>query len=76
MATEAERNVYLETLDRMEPDVAMVDRDGALASIAISLKRIADALEKVPSNKTGAEPGIDIQYTSRFPEHNTGGGSV
>lgn len=37
-------NVYLATLARMEPDIAMVDRDAALASIAISLKRIADIM--------------------------------
>lgn len=37
-------DVYLNTLNRMEKDIAMVDRDAALASIAISLKRIADAL--------------------------------
>ncbi len=40
-----ERDDYLDTVDRMEPDVTPVDRDGAMASIAISLKRIADALE-------------------------------
>jgi len=36
---------YLDTLARMEPDIAMVDAGGAYASVAISLKRIADALE-------------------------------
>lgn len=36
---------YLDTVARMEPDVTPVDREGALASIAISLKRIADAME-------------------------------
>ena len=43
-------NVYLETLERMEPDIVMVDRDAALASIAISLKRIADALDRANLN--------------------------
>lgn len=37
-------SAYIETVGRMEPDIAMVDRDAALASIAISLRRIADAL--------------------------------
>lgn len=37
---------YVETIDRLEPDITMVDRDAALASIAISLRRIANALEK------------------------------
>jgi len=36
---------YLATIGRMEPDITAVDTPPALASIAISLKRIADALE-------------------------------
>ena len=43
-------NVYLETVNRMEPDIACVDRDAAMASIAISLKRIADSLDKANLN--------------------------
>lgn len=39
------KDSYLETLDRMEPDIEMVDPAGSGASIAISLKRIADALQ-------------------------------
>lgn len=35
---------YSNTLNRMEPNIALVDRDAALPSIAISLKRIADVL--------------------------------
>lgn len=38
-------DVYLKTVDRLEPDLHPIDRDGALASIAISLKRIADAMD-------------------------------
>lgn len=38
------QDAYLETVARIEPDVTPLDRDGALASIAISLKRIADDL--------------------------------
>lgn len=46
MTGEKERvDAYLDTVKRMEPDIAMVDRDAALASIAISLRRIADVLE-------------------------------
>jgi hypothetical protein len=44
---------YLDTIARMEPEIAMVDTGGALASIAISLRRIADCLEG-PAPKTGA----------------------
>lgn len=38
---------YLGTVKRIEPDVHPLDRDGALASIAISQKRQADALERI-----------------------------
>ena len=43
--TEQERDAYLNTVNRIEPDVCPLDQAGALASIAISLRRIADALE-------------------------------
>lgn len=42
-------DTYQRTIARMEPDLAGVDHAGAIASIAISLKRIADALERVPA---------------------------
>ena len=37
-------DAYLNTVARLEPSIAMIDRDAALASIAVSLRRIADAL--------------------------------
>lgn len=47
MAGEKERaEAYISTVKRMEPDVTPTDRDPTLASIAISLKRIADELER------------------------------
>ena len=36
---------YTSTVDRMEPAIHPVDQGGAMASIAISLKRIADVME-------------------------------
>lgn len=51
-------NAYLETLDRMEPDIDDVDLTAAAASIAISLKRLADYRE--------AELKIMNQYRSNF----------
>lgn len=36
---------YLNTIDRLEPDIAMIDPGAYYASAAISLKRIADVLE-------------------------------
>ena len=38
-------DAYLEMLGRLEPDIVMVDQDATLVSIAVSLKRIADAVE-------------------------------
>jgi hypothetical protein len=35
-------DAYRNTIERLEPDIAMVDREAALASIAISLRRLAD----------------------------------
>lgn len=49
---EKDGNAYLETLDRMEKDIAAIDASAGWASIAISLKRIADALEKIADLKT------------------------
>lgn len=37
-------DVYLETIDRLEPDIHMIDAGAGWASAAISLKRIADEL--------------------------------
>lgn len=43
---EAERvDAYLDTVSRLEPDIAPIDTPAALASIAISLRRIADAMQ-------------------------------
>lgn len=37
---------YARTVCRLEPDITMIDAGAGWASIAISLKRIADILEK------------------------------
>ncbi len=42
-------DVYLNTVERLESDIAIVDTGAALASIAISLRRIADGVERVTS---------------------------
>lgn len=44
---------YLSTVDRLEPNLAMIDTGGGLASIAISLKRIADSLEMTKDDGVG-----------------------
>lgn len=47
MAGEAKRvDAYLDTISRIEPDVAMIDASAFYASAAISLKRSADAAER------------------------------
>lgn len=45
MAEKERVDAYLDTVRRIEPDIAMIDNGFAAASIAISLKRIADTLE-------------------------------
>ncbi len=40
-------DAYLNTISRLEPDIAMIDPGAFSASAAISLKRIADSLEKL-----------------------------
>ena len=40
-----EPNAYLDTLNRMEPDIHPVDPSAFYASAAISLKRIADSFQ-------------------------------
>lgn len=53
MAGEKERvDAYVATIARFEPDIAMTDSGASLTSIAISLKRIADALT-APCNEYG-----------------------
>lgn len=42
---------YTNTLDRMEPDIHHIDASAFYASAAISLKRIADVLERLPLDK-------------------------
>lgn len=46
-------NVYLDTIQRMERNITSVDSDAAQASIAISLKRIADVLNYAKSAAIG-----------------------
>lgn len=41
-------DAYLDTLKRIEQEITMIDSDTAAASIAISLKRIADSLDALP----------------------------
>lgn len=42
-----ETDVYLATVARLEPDIAMIDAGAYYASAAISLKRTADALTRI-----------------------------
>jgi hypothetical protein len=42
---------YLETIKRIEPDIHMIDPGAFYASTAISMKRIADALEILATDK-------------------------
>lgn len=51
-------DAYLDTVSRLEPDIVCVDQAAALTSIAISLKRIADALSE--KNEYGEGPAAAI----------------
>ena len=53
-------NAYPNTIARLEPNIAMVDRDAALASIAVSLRRIADALTTKASTLKYYDINTDI----------------
>lgn len=48
MAGEKERiDAYLNTIARLEPEIAMIDLDVALASIAISMRGINVTLKEI-----------------------------
>ena len=48
-------NAYLKTVDRLEPEICPIDTTAALASIAISLKRIADLMAQEEQHKANAK---------------------
>lgn len=53
-------DAYQHTMNRLEPDIHMIDPGAYYASAAISLKRIADALE-ILSKAVVAETGpVDV----------------
>ncbi len=57
MTGEKERvDVYARTIERLEPDIAAIDAAAGWASIAISLKRIAAALESIERNVRADPP--------------------
>ncbi len=60
-----DRDVYLRTVERLEPAITRIDRDAALASIAISLKRMADATEK--QNQILSAIAADFPNRTRLP---------
>lgn len=61
---------------RLEPDLIGFNRDKALASIAVSLKRIADALGRLPLPFTGGAAGPPLvisSYATSTPNYGGGG---
>lgn len=52
-------NAYLDTINRLEPEIAAIDLPAGAASIAISLKRIADALNAAPRMGCVCPPGAN-----------------
>jgi hypothetical protein len=47
MANDKVDAAYLHTVDRLEPAIHPIDAGAGWASVAISLKRIADSLERL-----------------------------
>lgn len=65
MAGEKEQvDAYLNTIDRLEPDIAMIDAGAAYASAAISLKRIADTLGQIQVVKPSREVTPEMVQTA------------
>jgi hypothetical protein len=65
MSKESEAvSAYTRTVDRIEPEIAMIDPGAGWASVSVSLKRIADSLEHIVK-------AID---EDRRPAHPTGEG--
>lgn len=58
-----EPNVYLDTIARLEPEIAMIDAGAYYASAAISLKRIADSLEKIAAASADIPDRIQFAIT-------------
>lgn len=50
-------NEYLETVNRLEPEIHPIDTGAYNASAAISLKRIADSLERIADETCGGKDG-------------------
>ncbi len=40
-------STYQSTIDQLKPNIAVIDHDPGMASIAISLRRLADGQEKM-----------------------------
>lgn len=56
LSPEAKRvSAYLDTVNRLEPDITPIDTGPGLASIAISLKRIADLLAEMKAEHDAAQ---------------------
>lgn len=47
MAEKERLEAYMNTVKRIEPDIAMLDRDAALTSIAVSLRNISTTLDAI-----------------------------
>jgi len=57
---------YLETVKRMEHSIAFIDAGAFYASAAISLKRIADALEKKQTGDDHADDDNDAAEIIKY----------
>lgn len=67
MANEAEQaDGYLRTIARIEADIHMIDPGAAAASVSISLRRIADALEQRAAGGAPCQSSVDGDLLASF----------
>lgn len=51
----ADLDVYMKVVERLEPEITAIDTPAALASIAISLRRLADHFEREEKRQAAAK---------------------
>jgi len=61
-------DLYIATVDRIEPDIHPLDLTGAVASIAISLKRIADNLDVIKTVLANPRQVVERPDLGSVPE--------
>ncbi len=61
-------DAYLETIARIEQNIAMIDEGTSAASISISLKRIADLMEAASKPPQIKRPASESEYAAQLAD--------